>query len=91
MGRPVHDWDVTTSAEPDEVVALFPKVVKTGIEHGTVSVILNRQSFEVTTYRVDVGDVRWQAARSRSIFTKSLEEDLKRRDFTMNTRLHETH
>ncbi|MGB0647946.1 MAG: CCA tRNA nucleotidyltransferase, partial [Bradymonadia bacterium] len=83
MGRQVHDWDVTTSAEPKEVVALFPKVIKTGIEHGTVSVIVNKESFEVTTYRVDVGASDGRHP-DRVDFSRSLEEDLQRRDFTMN-------
>lgn len=83
MGRVIHDWDVATSAEPAEVVALFPKVVKTGIDHGTVSVIFNSMSYEVTTYRIDVGCS--DGRRPDGVqFTRSLEEDLKRRDFTMN-------
>ncbi len=83
MGRPVHDWDVTTSAHPEEVVRLFPKVIKTGIAHGTVTVILESESYEVTTYRIDVGCT--DGRRPDGVeFTRNLEEDLKRRDFTMN-------
>ena len=53
LGREPKDWDITTSASPDEVKALFPKTVDTGIAHGTVTVLLNREGFEVTTYPID--------------------------------------
>ena len=53
LGRPVHDWDVTTSALPEEIMALFPRCIPTGIKHGTVTVLLDEESFEVTTFRRD--------------------------------------
>jgi tRNA nucleotidyltransferase (CCA-adding enzyme) len=83
MGRQLHDWDVATSAEPHEVASLFSKVVKTGIAHGTVTVISDDTAYEVTTYRIDVGCS--DGRRPDDVqFTRSLTEDLKRRDFTMN-------
>ena len=51
LGRPVHDWDVTTSALPEEIMALFPRCIPTGIKHGTVTILLRGESFEVTTFR----------------------------------------
>ncbi len=83
LGREPQDWDITTSALPMQVKALFRRTIDTGIQHGTVTVLLDRTGFEVTTYRVDgkYEDGRHPAEVS---FTASLAEDLKRRDFTMN-------
>lgn len=83
LGRRPADWDITTSASPYEVKALFPRTIDTGIQHGTVTVMLGREGFEVTTYRVD-GEYE-DCRHPREVqFTKSLLEDLKRRDFTIN-------
>ncbi len=83
LGRIPGDWDITTSAKPEEIKSIFRRTVDTGIEHGTVTVLLGDESFEVTTYRVDgeYRDMRHPAAVS---FTSSLAEDLRRRDFTIN-------
>ena len=83
MGRRPHDWDITTSALPMEVKSLFRRTVDTGLKHGTVTVLMGGEAFEVTTYRIDgeYGDGRHPDQVS---FTRSLEEDLKRRDFTIN-------
>lgn len=83
LGRQPQDWDVTTSARPNEVKALFSRTIDTGIKHGTVTVLLEREGFEVTTYRVD-GAYEDSRHPSQVTFTPSLTEDLKRRDFTMN-------
>ena len=83
LGKIPHDWDITTSAKPEEVKALFKKTFDTGIEHGTVTVLLNGTGFEVTTYRVD-GKYEDGRHPKQVTFTASLEEDLKRRDFTIN-------
>ena len=53
LGRPVHDWDIATSALPEQMMALFPGCIPTGLKHGTVTVLLNGESFEVTTFRKD--------------------------------------
>ena len=53
LGREPGDWDITTSATPMEMKALFPRTIDTGIAHGTVTVMLGREGFEVTTYRID--------------------------------------
>ena len=53
IGRKVNDWDITTSANPYEVKALFRRTIDTGIQHGTVTVMLDKEGFEVTTYRID--------------------------------------
>ena len=78
-----HDFDITTSAEPETVMSLFEKTVPTGIKHGTVTVIINGVPNEVTTYRTD-GEYRDHRRPDSVIFVKSLREDLARRDFTVN-------
>lgn len=83
LGRSPDDWDITTSAKPEEVKALFRRTVDTGLVHGTVTVMLDKEGFEVTTYRVD-GEYEDGRHPKEVSFTASLEEDLKRRDFTMN-------
>lgn len=83
LGRTPEDWDVTTSASPYQVKELFPRTVDTGIQHGTVTVMEGKEGFEVTTYRID-GDYEDCRHPKEVTFTASLEEDLKRRDFTIN-------
>ena len=83
LGRKPDDWDITTSAEPEETKRLFARTIDTGIRHGTVTVMLDREGFEVTTYRID-GDYEDGRHPKEVTFTASLEEDLKRRDFTIN-------
>lgn len=83
LGREPEDWDITTSARPEQVKALFRRTIDTGIQHGTVTVLLDRVGYEVTTYRVD-GEYE-DGRHPKSVeFTASLTEDLKRRDFTIN-------
>lgn len=77
------DWDITTSARPEEVKKLFKHTINTGIQHGTVTVMLHHTGYEVTTYRLD-GEYE-DGRHPKSVeFTNSLIEDLKRRDFTIN-------
>ncbi len=83
LGRTPNDWDITTSAKPMEVKALFSHTIDTGIQHGTVTILLDREGFEVTTYRID-GEYEDGRHPKEVSFTGSLEEDLKRRDFTIN-------
>lgn len=83
LGRAPEDWDITTSAMPKETKALFPHTFDTGIEHGTVTVLLNGEGFEVTTYRVD-GKYEDSRHPSQVTFVRNLREDLLRRDFTIN-------
>ena len=85
MGAAPGDWDITTSALPQQTKELFKdyKTIDTGLKHGTLTVLINHMPFEVTTYRIDgeYGDNR----HPKSVeFTKSLENDLARRDFTIN-------
>ncbi len=77
------DWDITTSAFPDQVKQLFSRTVDTGIQHGTVSVLFGKESYEITTYRID-GNYEDSRHPKEVSFTASLTEDLKRRDFTIN-------
>ncbi len=83
LGRIPDDWDITTSATPEQTKALFPRTFDTGIEHGTITVLIEKEAFEVTTYRVD-GKYEDSRHPSEVTFTRSLSEDLLRRDFTMN-------
>ena len=83
LGKVPHDWDITTSALPEQVKALFSRTFDTGIEHGTVTVLMHGEGYEVTTYRVD-GKYEDGRHPKEVTFTASLEEDLKRRDFTIN-------
>ncbi len=77
------DWDITTSARPQDVKALFRRTIDTGIEHGTVTIMFGSNGYEVTTYRID-GEYEDSRHPKSVEFTASLEEDLKRRDFTIN-------
>ncbi len=83
LGRKPEDWDITTSAKPEQIKALFPRTIDTGIQHGTVTVMLDREGFEVTTYRID-GKYEDSRHPKEVTFTPNLAEDLKRRDFTIN-------
>lgn len=83
IGRNPQDWDITTVAKPEQVKGLFRRTIDTGIAHGTVTVMLDRDGYEVTTYRIDGA---YEDARHPNgvTFTPDLLEDLKRRDFTIN-------
>ncbi|MCI8521648.1 MAG: CCA tRNA nucleotidyltransferase [Lachnospiraceae bacterium] len=90
LGRKPDDWDITTLAKPEEIKRLFPRTIDTGIRHGTVTVMLDKEGFEVTTYRID-GDYEDGRHPKEVTFTASLEEDLKRRDFTINAMAYNEH
>ncbi len=83
LGREPEDWDVTTSAEPQEIKDIFPVTIDTGIRHGTITVRIDGENYEVTTFRTD-GNYADHRRPEEVYFTKSLEEDLLRRDFTIN-------
>lgn len=85
LGRKPHDYDICTSATPDEILQAFPyeEIIPTGLQHGTVTILINKEPFEVTTYRID-GDYSDNRRPDNVIFTKNLVEDLRRRDFTIN-------
>ena len=83
LGREPQDWDITTSAPPERVKALFPRTIDTGLQHGTVTVMLQGEGFEVTTYRID-GAYEDSRHPSQVTFTGELGEDLRRRDLTIN-------
>ena len=83
LGREPNDWDITTSARPRQVKELFNRTIDTGIAHGTVTVMLDKEGFEVTTYRID-GEYEDHRHPREVIFTSQLVEDLRRRDFTIN-------
>ena len=83
LGREPSDWDITTSALPEQVKEVFKRTIDTGIKHGTVTVRMNGKSYEVTTYRVD-GKYSDGRHPDEVRFSPSLFEDLKRRDFTIN-------
>jgi tRNA nucleotidyltransferase (CCA-adding enzyme) len=83
LGKNPEDWDITTSAKPYEVKSVFRRTVDTGIVHGTVTVLLDKEHFEVTTYRLD-GVYEDNRHPKEVSFTGDLIEDLRRRDFTIN-------
>lgn len=83
LGRVPDDWDITTSAKPEQVKELFHRTIDTGIKHGTVTVLIKGKGYEVTTYRID-GEYEDSRHPKEVMFTSNLVEDLKRRDFTIN-------
>ena len=85
MGNQPHDYDITTSALPNETERVFSdcRVIETGIKHGTVTVLYKGQSIEITTFRVD-GEYADGRHPNSVTFSRSIEDDLSRRDFTMN-------
>lgn len=83
LGREPGDWDITTSAKPQQVKSLFRRTIDTGIQHGTVTVMFGKEGYEVTTYRMD-GKYEDHRHPKEILFTPRLSEDLKRRDFTIN-------
>ena len=83
LGRKPDDWDITTSARPEQIKAVFRRTVDTGIAHGTVTVLHGGSGYEVTTYRID-GEYEDNRHPKEVSFTANLKEDLRRRDFTIN-------
>jgi len=83
LAKEPEDWDITTSAPPEAVKRLFRHTIDTGIEHGTVTVLFGNQAYEVTTYRID-GVYENGRHPKKVTYTSKIEEDLKRRDFTIN-------
>lgn len=83
LGRVPADWDITTSAKPEQVKELFRRTIDTGIQHGTVTVMIDKNGYEVTTYRID-GEYTDGRHPDGVSFTADLTEDLRRRDFTIN-------
>jgi len=90
LGRKVQDFDIATDALPEDVIGVFRRVIPTGIKHGTVTVLFKGTRFEVTTFRIDQ-DYRDGRRPDSVIFTPSIEEDLKRRDFTINAIAYDLH
>ena len=84
-GSPAKDWDITTNALPEQVEAVFSDyhLIETGLKHGTVTVVIDHEPIEITTYRID-GDYSDHRHPDSVNFTRSLKDDLERRDFTMN-------
>ena len=85
MGRIPHDWDICTSATPEQMLEIFKdfRVIETGLKHGTVTIVIDGEQYECTTYRID-GKYSDNRRPDNVTFTNNLVEDLKRRDFTIN-------
>lgn len=85
LGREPHDWDICTSATPEQMIKVFKgrRVIETGLQHGTITVVVDKIPYEITTYRID-GDYSDNRRPDSVTFTDNLIEDLKRRDFTIN-------
>ena len=90
LGKEPDDWDITTSAKPEEIKSLFKHTVDTGIVHGTVTVLMAGEGYEVTTYRID-GEYEDSRHPKEIAFTSDLTEDLRRRDFTINAMAYNEH
>jgi tRNA nucleotidyltransferase (CCA-adding enzyme) len=92
LGREPEDWDIATNALPQKVLELFSdvKTIPTGLRHGTITVVLKEKNFEITTYRVD-GEYSDSRRPDKVSFSDSIEEDLKRRDFTINAMAYNNH
>ncbi len=84
LDRHIHDVDIATSAYPEEVKKTFAKSIDTGIQHGTVTVLYGGEAYEITTFRTESGYQDFRRP-DKVTFVQNLEEDLKRRDFTINT------
>ena len=85
LQRPIHDYDITTSATPTEMMEVFKdkRIIETGLQHGTITIVIDSEGYEVTTYRID-GNYSDSRRPDSVTFTNYLIEDLKRRDFTIN-------
>lgn len=85
MGRTPHDWDICTSATPEQMLEIFKdyRVIETGLKHGTVTIVIDGEQYECTTYRID-GKYSDNRRPDNVTFTNDLVEDLRRRDFTIN-------
>ncbi|NOJ68998.1 CCA tRNA nucleotidyltransferase [Paenibacillus alvei] len=90
IGRPVYDVDIATSARPEQVVALFRKVIPTGLQHGTVTVVMPQHTYEVTTFRKETA-YEGHRRPEEVEFIDDLIEDLRRRDFTINAMAKDVH
>lgn len=88
-GATPHDWDIATSARPEQMMTLFPKTIPTGVQHGTVTVLVGNMQVEVTTYRREAAYQDHRKPESVE-FVPDLMEDLKRRDFTINAMAYRT-
>jgi len=88
LGKTPKDFDLTTKATPEEVTVLFDHTIPTGIQHGTVTVKMNGVPLEVTTFRTD-GEYTDSRKPDSVNFNVSIEEDLKRRDFTINALIYD--
>ncbi|MGL5575027.1 MAG: CCA tRNA nucleotidyltransferase [Sarcina sp.] len=83
LNRELNDYDITTNAMPEKIIHLFDKTIPTGLKHGTITVMLNKEPYEITTYRID-GEYKDNRRPNEVIFVSNLKEDLARRDFTIN-------
>lgn len=83
LGLTPKDYDITTNAKPEDVINMFPKIIPTGIVHGTVTVLIDKEPFEITTFRID-GEYKDSRRPSEVIFVEDIVKDLSRRDFTIN-------
>lgn len=83
LGKEPNDWDITTNALPDQMKTVFKRTIDTGIQHGTITVLVGKNTYELTTFRID-GEYEDNRHPKQVEYTNNLVEDLKRRDFTIN-------
>ncbi len=84
LGLEINDYDIATNAKPDEVIKIFDKVIPTGIKYGTVTLVYNDKNYEITTFRKDFKYIN-NRKPEKVVFSNSIEEDIQRRDFTINS------
>ncbi len=83
LGRKNEDWDLASDASPEKIMAIFPRCIPTGLQHGTVTVLFKGNSYEITTLRID-GDYTDHRRPNSVLWTSDIQQDLARRDFTIN-------
>ncbi|MGL4772878.1 MAG: CCA tRNA nucleotidyltransferase [Clostridium sp.] len=83
LNKTPHDYDIATSAPPEDTLKLFDKTIPTGLKHGTITILINNTPYEVTTYRTE-GEYKDNRRPEEVIFVSNIKEDLSRRDFTIN-------
>lgn len=83
MGRIPNDWDITTNAKAEDIIKIFERTIPTGLKHGTITVLIEKNQYEVTTYRID-GEYIDMRRPENVTFSENLEDDLSRRDFSIN-------
>jgi tRNA nucleotidyltransferase (CCA-adding enzyme) len=84
LGYDINDYDIATDAKPEEVTEIFEKVIPTGVKYGTVTLVYNNKNYEITTFRKDFDYIN-NRKPDKVVYSEDIDEDIKRRDFTINS------